>query len=254
MDRFSRAVDSTNVDLANPSDVMLSPLMPPLFNRGDVTSRTDDGGVGDEVVCRALIVVSALPFMSGPKSEVASRNGEPRSGISTDGCSPMSLLPFLTDVLDARDRDREGVTIWSGSGVGERGVGTGDDVVRRVKFGDPEGLGEGELLRGREEVRGDTKIGTLNFSLSLLGVSVDMDRPSSTGSLSLVLDSLRAESVLLPSRKLSGGNPSSFAGSDCPMRSKIPVTSSEKDRVIGRRGDGRWRDGNLGGESSSSLL
>lgn len=38
---------------------------------------------------------------------------------------------------------------------------------------------------------------------------------------------------------LSGGRPSSRAGSLCPIESNIPATSSENDLVAARRGDGR---------------
>ncbi len=61
-----------------------------------------------------------------------------------------------------------------------------------------------------------------------LGGSDMLDLPRSKGNLR---DSDDIERSL--SRKLSGGRPSSFAGSDWPMLSSISATSSEKDETAG---------------------
>lgn len=145
--------------------------------------------------------------MSGPKSELLTRIGDPRSGSVREGC-----WWVLEDALEERDSGAPGVPF-------------------------------GELLRGSEEVR--WVIGDGTASRSFLGESIDMDRPRSVGNF-LVGSPLFADAVRSRRRKLSGGRPSSFAGSDWPIESKIPATSSENDMVTGRRRGNRP----MGSESS----
>lgn len=155
-------------------------------------------------------------------------------------------------MLEERERDVAGGKRLLSSKVVGCGEGLGEDAVRLGGFGELSDLKK--LPEGNEDVRCDIELGTARSTLSFLGELVDIDRPRSVGNFDLLLSPLFADAVRSRSRRLSGGKPSSLAGSDCPIESKMPATSSENEMVKGRRGEGRCKKSTVGGEPSSSLL